>query len=94
MGDYAKSAVNTRFNTGTVVGVSANIFGSGFPRNFVPSFAWGGARGFSTFRIDKAVEAAEQAVKRQNREFNVYERLIFLRVFEETVKYRMWEELD
>ena len=94
MGDYAKSAVNTRFNTGTVVGVSANIFGSGFPRNFIPSFAWGGSRGFSTFRIDKAVEAADRAVQRRNRTLNVYERLIFLRVFEETEGYRMWEELD
>lgn len=40
MGDHSKCGINTMFNTGTVVGVSANIFGSGFPRNFVPSFSW------------------------------------------------------
>lgn len=94
MGDYAKSAVNTVFNTGTVIGVSANIFGSGFPRNFVPSFAWGGSKRFSTFQVDKAVEAADQSVQRRNQSLGVEERLIFLRVFEESVKYRRWEELD
>lgn len=94
MGDFAKSAVNTTFNTGTVIGVSANVFGSGFPRNFIPSFAWGGSRGFSTFRIDQAVEAADRALQRRNLSLNVDDRLIFLRVFEETIKYRRWEELD
>lgn len=49
MGDHSKSGINTMFNTGTVVGVSANIFGSGFPRNFVPSFSWGGSSGFIEF---------------------------------------------
>ena len=45
MGDHSKCGINTMFNTGTVVGVSANIFGSGFPRNFVSSFSWGGHSG-------------------------------------------------
>ena len=48
MGDHSKSSINTMFNTGTVVGVSSNVFGAGFPRNFVPSFAWGGAAGYET----------------------------------------------
>ena len=54
MGDYSKCGINTMFNTGTVVGISANIFGDGFPRNFIPSFAWGGAAGFSTYKFGKA----------------------------------------
>ena len=53
MGDHSKCGINTMFNTGTVVGVSANIFGAGFPRNFVPSFAWGGSAGYSTYQLLK-----------------------------------------
>jgi hypothetical protein len=53
------------FNTGTVVGVSANIFGDGFPRNFIPSFSWGGAHGFSVYQIDKALETAERVMARR-----------------------------
>ena len=45
-------AISTMFNTGTVVGVSANIFGSGFPRNFTPSFSWGGTAGYTTFQMN------------------------------------------
>ncbi|RYF99343.1 MAG: glucose-1-phosphate thymidylyltransferase, partial [Chitinophagaceae bacterium] len=53
MADHAKCAINTMFNTGTVAGVSANIFGSGFPRNFIPDFAWGGAQGFEVYGLNK-----------------------------------------
>ena len=45
MADHSKCGINTMFNTGTVVGVCANIFGTGFPRNFIPSFSWGGPQG-------------------------------------------------
>jgi len=61
MGDHSKCGINTMFNTGTTVGVSANIFGGGFPRNFIPSFAWGGPAGFTTFQLGKALESANQA---------------------------------
>ena len=60
MGDHSKSGINTMFNTGTVVGVCANVFGGGFPQKFIPSYSWGGADGFDTFRIDKAYEVAEK----------------------------------
>ena len=50
MADHSKCGINTMFNTGTVVGVSANIFGSGFPRNIIPSFSWGGNSGFTTYK--------------------------------------------
>lgn len=88
MGDHSKCGINTMFNTGTVVGVSANIFGSGFPRNFVPSFSWGGNGGFTTYLTKKAFEVAEIVMSRRNVEFTEKDKAIFEHVFEETKKYR------
>ena len=88
MGDHSKCGINTMFNTGTVVGVSANIFGSGFPRNFVPSFSWGGASGFSTYITKKAFETARLVMSRRNIEFDEKEQQILEHVFEETKKWR------
>lgn len=88
MGDHSKCGINTMFNTGTVVGVSANIFGSGFPRNFIPSFSWGGAQGFSTYSIDKAFETAKLVFERRGLTFDDTEKNILLRVFEITKEYR------
>lgn len=88
MGDHSKCGINTMFNTGTVVGVSANIFGSGFPRNFVPSFSWGGSGGFTTFKTDKAFEVAKIVMERRNVEFSEMDAKIFEHVFEETAKWR------
>lgn len=94
MGDHTKVGINTMFNTGTVVGVAANIFGTGFPRNFVPSFAWGGASGYSTYRTSKAFEMMERVLERRGLELTVQDRLILLRVYEDTAKYRRWEKKD
>lgn len=88
MGDHSKCAINTMFNTGTVVGVSANIFGAGFPRNFVPSFSWGGSAGMSTYQTRKAFEVAEIVMKRREQEFSEEDKEILEHVFEETSKYR------
>ncbi|MCW4467478.1 GlmU family protein [Flavobacterium sp. MFBS3-15] len=88
MGDHSKSGINTMFNTGTVVGVSANIFGSGFPRNFVPSFSWGGASGFSTYITKKAFETAKIVMSRRHVEFTEQDAAILEHVFEETKKWR------
>jgi UDP-N-acetylglucosamine diphosphorylase/glucosamine-1-phosphate N-acetyltransferase len=88
MGDHSKCGINTMFNTGTVVGVSANIFGSGFPRNFVPSFSWGGASGFSTYLTKKAFETAKIVMARRNLVFDEQEAAILEHVFEETKKWR------
>lgn len=88
MGDHSKCGINTMFNTGTVVGVSANIFGSGFPRNFVPSFSWGGNSGFTTYLTKKAFEVAEVVMKRRKIEFSEQDKAILEHVFEETKKYR------
>ncbi len=92
MGDHSKSGINTMFNTGTVVGVGCNIYGAGFPRNFIPSFSWGSAAGFTTHRTDKAFDTAGVVMKRRNKEFTVQDRLIMLRIFEETAQYRNWEK--
>jgi UDP-N-acetylglucosamine diphosphorylase/glucosamine-1-phosphate N-acetyltransferase len=88
MGDHSKCGINTMFNTGTVVGVSANIFGSGFPRNFIPSFSWGGAKGFSTYRTTKAFEVAVEVMKRRDFEFSTQESAILEHVFEASSAYR------
>lgn len=88
MGDHSKCGINTMFNTGTVVGVSANIFGSGFPRNFIPSFSWGGASGMMLYRLDKAMEVATRVMQRRGLEFNAVEQAIFAHIFEETASFR------
>jgi UDP-N-acetylglucosamine diphosphorylase/glucosamine-1-phosphate N-acetyltransferase len=88
MGDHSKCGINTMFNTGTVVGVSSNIFGSGFPRNFVPSFSWGGAAGFSTYITKKAFETAKLVMARRHVEFDEQDEAILTHIFEETKKYR------
>ncbi|SOU86600.1 GlmU family protein [Tenacibaculum dicentrarchi] len=88
MGDHSKCGINTMFNTGTVVGVSANIFGSGFPRNFVPSFSWGGASGFTEYKTNKVFEVAKMVMKRRNIEFDEKEQRILSHVFEQTKQYR------
>lgn len=92
MGDHSKSGINTMFNTGTVVGVSANIFGDGFPRNFIPSFAWGGAAGFSTFALNKAYEVAEKVMERRKVLFDDAEKRILQHLYEISAAERNWEK--
>lgn len=92
MGDHSKTGISTMLNTGTVVGVSANIFGSGFPRQFIPSFAWGGAGGFSTFRVDKVFETAAAMMGRRNVELSGTDRKILTRIYEDTAGNRLWEK--
>ena len=88
MGDHSKTAINTMFNTGTVIGVNCNIYVPGFPRNFVPSFSWGGASGFSTYQPQKAYEAAKVMMARRGVEFNEMDAKILNHVFEETKRWR------
>jgi UDP-N-acetylglucosamine diphosphorylase/glucosamine-1-phosphate N-acetyltransferase len=88
MGDHSKCGINTMFNTGTVIGVFTNIYGSGFPRNFVPSFSWGGASGFTEYKTTKAFEVLEVVMQRKNIVFDAIEQRILEHVFEETKQYR------
>jgi hypothetical protein len=78
------------FNTGTVIGVNANIFGGGFPRNFIPSFSWGGAQGFTIYGLDKALEVAEKVMERRNKILDDKEKKILNYIFEKTSKYRIY----
>lgn len=92
MGDHSKCGINTMFNTGTVVGVGANVFGDGYPRNFIPSFSWGGAAGFSTFTMPKFEETAKAVFGRRGKEWSQEEKEILERVFELTKTYRIWDK--
>jgi len=88
MGDHSKSGINTMFNTGTVVGVCSNVFGSGFPRNFIPSFSWGGNKGFSNYKIEKAFEVNDIVMKRRNCDFSDKDKAILTHINEITSPYR------
>ncbi|MEE9438540.1 MAG: GlmU family protein [Saprospiraceae bacterium] len=91
MGDHSKTAINTMINTGTVVGVATNIFGSNFPRNYIPSYSWGGASGFKTHMMDKALKTARIVMKRRDIDLSEQDSKIFEHVFYMTSKYRTWE---
>lgn len=88
MGDHSKTGINTMFNTGTVVGVSSNIFGSGFPRNFIPSFAFGGSHGFTVYNLEKTFEVASIVMNRRKMEFTATDKEIFRNIFNLTEKFR------
>lgn len=92
MGDHSKCGINTMFNTGTTVGVSANIFGDGFPRTIIPSFAWGGASGFSTYQTRKAFETAELVMQRRNKELTEADKAMLSHIFEMTSENRVWDK--
>ncbi|MCF8236801.1 MAG: GlmU family protein [Saprospiraceae bacterium] len=92
MGDHTKTGINTMFNTGTVVGVASNIFGTGFPRNFIPSFSWGGTSGFKTYEFEKVIETATAVLARRNRELTPEEIVILRHIFEESAAFRSWEK--
>ena len=78
------------FNTGTVVGVCANIYGGGFPRNFIPSFSRGGAQGIEENFLSKACETAKRVYARRHKEFDDVETAILTTIFEETRQNRIF----
>jgi UDP-N-acetylglucosamine diphosphorylase/glucosamine-1-phosphate N-acetyltransferase len=88
MGDHSKAGINTMFNTGSVVGVSANIFGGDFPPNFVPSFSWGGAKGLEIYQLDKALEVANRAMERRELSLSEIDRNILTAIFHLTHSHR------
>ncbi len=90
MGDHSKCGINTMFNTGTIVGVCANIFGAGFPPKMIPSFAWGGADGFTTYSLNKAIETAKIVYGRRNKTLGKAEQDTLKAVYEMTQVYRNW----
>ena len=92
MGDHSKCGINTMFNTGTVVGVGCNIFGDGFLRTFIPSFAWGGAAGYSTFKLNKMLDTATKVLERRERKLEDIDKKIIKHLFESTEGDRVWEK--
>jgi UDP-N-acetylglucosamine diphosphorylase/glucosamine-1-phosphate N-acetyltransferase len=81
MGDHSKSAINTMFNTGTVVGFSANIFGEGFPPKFIPSFFWGGSGNYQVYNVIKSIETAKAMTSRRMVEFTQDDENLFIKIF-------------
>jgi len=88
MGDHSKCGINTMINTGTVIGVGCNIYGSDFPRNFVPSFSWGGASGYKEHLLNQFFKTADAVMKRRSKELDLVEQEILSQVFNDTSKYR------
>ncbi|MGN8055272.1 putative sugar nucleotidyl transferase [Pedobacter sp. 22163] len=88
MADHAKSGINTMFNTGSVVGIGANVFGAGFPPNHIPDFSWGGASGFDPYKLNKMFETTQKVFARKNIVFDEVEKDIITKVFELTESYR------
>ncbi len=91
MGDHSKVGINTMFNTGTIVGVSSNIFGSNFPRTYIPSYSWGGAKGYTTYKIEKAFETMEKVMVRRDKELTEQDRIILQHIYHYTASMRNWE---
>lgn len=81
MGDHSKCGINTMFNTATVIGVSSNIFGSGFPKKFVDSFVWGGIDNSVSFKFDKAIEYSNNMMVRRGLEISPEEYSILKHIF-------------
>ncbi len=91
MADHSKCGINTMFNTGTVVGVSCNIFGADFPRKFIPSFSWGGYHGFDEYRFDKAMDTARLVMARRHKELTTEEEQILKEVYQRSSHYRSYK---
>ncbi len=91
MGDHSKCSINMMFNTGTVVDVSSNVFGEGFPRKYIPSFAWGGAAGIATYQMEKAFETARKAMERRGKTFDDTDKSILEHVYQMTALHRVWD---
>ncbi|HEU4718372.1 MAG TPA: putative sugar nucleotidyl transferase [Bacteroidia bacterium] len=88
MGDHAKCGINTMFNTGTVVGTGANVFGGGFPDKFIPDFSWGGSAGLSDYRFEEFTETVRRVYRRRSLELSAKEAEMLKTVFERTKKFR------
>jgi hypothetical protein len=86
MGDYSKSGINTMFNTGTVIGVAANIYGGGFPPTHIPSFSWGGAEGFDVYALDKLYQTSEKVFERRDLKFGDKEKQMLHAIFDMCLK--------
>ena len=93
MGDHSKCAINTMFNTGTVAGVFANIYGAGFQRNFIPDFSWGGPdAGYRTYKLQEALDTASIVLQRRGVTLDENEKAILEHIYQNTESYRTWSK--
>ena len=81
MGDHSKTAINTMFNTGTVVGFSSNVYGAGFPPKYIVSFGWGGNESMKEYKLVKAVETATAVFARREKTFSKEDEALFETIF-------------
>ncbi len=81
MGDHSRCGINTMFNTGTVIGVSCNVFGSDFPPKYVPSFSWGGSQNRERYRLEEAMRDAAAWMELKGRSFSNADKQIFEHIF-------------
>jgi UDP-N-acetylglucosamine diphosphorylase / glucose-1-phosphate thymidylyltransferase / UDP-N-acetylgalactosamine diphosphorylase / glucosamine-1-phosphate N-acetyltransferase / galactosamine-1-phosphate N-acetyltransferase len=88
MGDHSKSAINTMFNTGTVVGVSSNIFGGSFPSKYIPSFSWGGSEALTSYDLERSIEVAKRVMNRRKIEMTEIDERLFRKIFDLTKEER------
>ena len=93
MGDHSKCAINTMFNTATMVDVCSNVFGAGFPRKHVPSFAWGGADGFTTHQLDKALYTSSRVMERRDVTIGDADKEILAHIYNLSAASRFWENI-
>ena len=88
MGDHSKTAINTMFNTGTVVGFSSNVYGAGFPPKYIPSFGWGGSESMKEYKLFKAIETAKAVFARRDKKFGSEDEEMFETIFNLTKEDR------
>ena len=88
IGDHSKTSINTMLNTGTVIGFGCNIYGSGFPPKYLPSFSWGGADGITTYNLDKCLEVAERVMARRKIKISKDAKKLISKIFELTREER------
>ena len=88
MGDFSRCGIHSMFNTATVIGVNTNIFGTGFPRTFIPSYSYGGAQGLKTYAFSKAMEANSAMMKRKGVELSELDLEILQAVFDQSAVWR------
>ena len=88
MGDHSKTAINTMFNTGTVVGFSSNVFGADFPPKYFPSFGWGGSESMQEYKLSKAIETARAVFARRDKSFTTEDEKLFETIFNLTKEDR------
>lgn len=90
IGDHCKTGIGTLLNTGTVMGVSCNVFGVGFPPKYIPSFSWGGYAGFTEHKIDEAIKTAKTVMDRRGIAMTAQDEILLRKVYEITAKDRAY----